>query len=57
MGGIAVIVLLFVYMLYPRLVAVFGTATTTPTPVETVVEQDEFNPYTPITVVPNDYQE
>ena len=57
MGGVAVIVLLFVYILYPRVVGVFKTAATTPTRVETVIEEDAFNPYTPITIVPNDYQE
>ena len=52
----AVLVLLFIFLLYPKLADVFLQAHTTPVP-RTQVEQEEFNPYTPITVVPNDYQE
>ena len=49
----AAVLVLFVYMVYPRLVAVFQTAVRD-TPVQQ--QQEEFDPYAPITVVPNDYQ-
>lgn len=55
MAGGAVLVLLFIYMLYPRLAEVFIKAQTTP--VKTEIPAEEFNPQTPITIVPNDYQE
>ncbi len=42
------------YMLYPRIVAFLSTPSQ-PRKVEVV--QEEFNPYTPITIVPNDYKE
>lgn len=52
----AVLVLLFVYLLYPRLAVVFMPSA------ETSVQQqtpavEEFDPTAPITIVPNDYQE
>ena len=56
----AVLVLLFVYLLYPRLADVFLKARTVPGPVPEAVEraaEEEFNPYAPIRVVPNDYEE
>lgn len=48
--------IIVVYMLYPRIVDAFTTARTTP---EERMQQEveEFNPYTPITIVPNDYKE
>ena len=59
MVAAAVLVLLFIYLLYPRLAEVFirarqgGAA-----PAADVEAQfEEFNPYAPIVVVPNDYQE
>lgn len=52
---IAVIVILVIYMLYPRLMNLFISREQRP-PQTTVVEE-EFNPYTPITIVPNDYEE
>lgn len=54
MAVAAVLVLLFVYLLYPRLAAYFLRPRTAPAPTEQTVE---FDPSAPITVVPNDYQE
>ena len=50
------VVVVIIYMLYPRIVDAFTTARTTP---EKQAEQEfeEFNPYAPITIVPNDYKE
>ncbi|MBQ0081397.1 MAG: hypothetical protein KBS95_07635 [Alistipes sp.] len=48
-----VLLVLFVYILWPRLVATFSKAHSTPK----TEEIEEFNPYTPITIVPNDYEE
>lgn len=56
MAAAAVLVLLFIYLLYPRLADVFLRAHTTPAAQSEQVEE-EFNPYAPITVVPNDYQQ
>lgn len=52
---VAVLVLI-IYMLYPRIVEVFSAAHSSP---QEQMQQDieEFNPYTPITIVPNDYKE
>ena len=50
-----VAILAFIYLLFPRLVEVFSTATHK-TVKQEVVEQ-EFDPYAPIIIVPNDYQE
>ena len=55
LGGIALLVLL-AYMLYPRIVDTFATARRTPV-VQAEQEAEEFNPYAPITIVPNDYKE
>ena len=56
--GVAIIIIV-AYMLVPRIVNIITMAGKKSDP---VVEQQEldnstFNPYTPITVVPNDYQE
>lgn len=51
----ATLILVLVYMLYPRIVAAFATAHSDARQGE--VQTEEFNPYTPITVVPNDYKE
>ena len=50
------LLVIVVYMLYPRIVEAFSAARTTP---EERMQQEieEFNPYTPITIVPNDYKE
>jgi type VI protein secretion system component VasF len=49
----AVVVL---YMMYPRIVDAF-TATRTSPEEQMKQEIEEFNPYAPITIVPNDYKE
>lgn len=48
-----VLLVLFVYVLWPRLVAAFSKAHSTPK----TEQVESFNPYTPITIVPNDYKE
>lgn len=57
MAAGAVCVLLFIYLLYPRLADAFLRAQRTPAPVQTEVFDGGFDPTAPITVVPNDYQE
>ena len=47
-----VLVLLFLVFGYPRVVAFISDMQKPKTP-----QTEEFNPYTPITVVPNDYEE
>lgn len=55
--GIALI-LLFVAILYPRLADLFQQAAQGPRrPVTAEEEYGDFDPYAPITVVPNDYEE
>ncbi len=57
--SVALIAILFLIgsALYPKLIAVLGLEERTPTPTQQMVEEAEFNPNTPITVVPNDYVE
>ena len=50
-------VLLFIYLLYPKLADVFLRARTAPATETQQVGEEEFNPYAPIRVVPNDYEE
>ena len=52
-----VVTVLVIFVLVPRLMEVFTKAATNRTeqPQKSAVE--EFNPYTPITIVPNDYEE
>ena len=50
------ILLLAGYMLVPRIVESFNSARTTPEERQQQ-EYEEFDPYTPITIVPNDYKE
>lgn len=58
MAVAAVLVLLFVYLLYPRLANFVIRMSEDPAKTETIQAADgEFDPYAPITVVPNDYQE
>lgn len=54
--AILVIILLVGYILYPRIVTAFSTAEdqTVSRKAEPV---EEFDPYAPITIVPNDYEE
>jgi len=54
-AGVALL-LAFVYMIYPRIVEAFSTAKSTPEKTEQA-QEEEFDPYAPITVVPNDYKE
>ena len=56
--GIAIIVIV-AYMLVPRIVNIITMAGKKSNPVVEQAELDNstFNPYTPITIVPNDYQE
>ena len=49
-------VVVMVYMLYPRIVEAFTSTKSRPTD-QAELEVEEFNPYTPITIVPNDYKE
>ena len=59
MAAAAVLVLLFIYLLYPKLAEVFlQAAATQPAPAaNTEAAEDGFDPYAPIRVVPNDYEE
>ena len=57
MAAAAVLVLLFIYLLYPKLADVFLRARTAPATETQQVGEEEFNPYAPIRVVPNDYEE
>ena len=50
------VLVIIVYMLYPRIVEAFSSARTSPDE-QAQREIEEFNPYTPITIVPNDYKE
>lgn len=50
------VLVIIVYMLYPRIVETFSMARTAPGECATQ-KVEEFNPYTPITIVPNDYKE
>ena len=47
-------ILVIIYILYPRLATLFSQMSSKP---KTEVVEQEFDPYTPITIVPNDYQE
>ena len=50
-------VAIVLYMIYPT---VIGTFSSSKKPTQAVMSQreiEEFNPYTPITIVPNDYKE
>lgn len=54
-AGVALL-LAFVYLLYPRIIDAFATAKSTPEKTEQT-QAEEFDPYAPIAVVPNDYKE
>ena len=57
MAAAAVLVLLFIYLLYPKLAEVFlQAAATQPAPAANTEAEDGFDPYAPIRVVPNDYE-
>ncbi len=51
---IVIMVFLFGSMLYPKILEAFNL---TSSPAQVEDEYEEFNPYAPITVVPNDYVE
>lgn len=56
----AVLIILVAYILVPRLadiIAQAGKQKSNPLIEQAELENETFNPYTPITIVPNDYQE
>ena len=55
MMGIALLVVL-VYVLYPRIVEAFSSSRRSAEQQQRA-DVEEFNPYAPITIVPNDYKE
>lgn len=57
MAAGAVLVLLFIYLLYPKLADMVLQLRQPARPVPAAQAEGEFNPYAPIVVVPNDYQE
>ena len=60
MGAGLILVAIFIYALVPRIAAIFEMAKTDSSTVleeRQMQEYKEFNPYTPIVIVPNDYQE
>ncbi len=60
MGVGLILLALFIYVLVPRLGAIFEMATSnnnTKQMEQQMKEYEEFNPYAPIVIVPNDYQE
>ena len=61
---VAAFVLVAAYLLVPRIVSLLNGVQQTQTATEksattnnTAVEEAEFDPYAPIVIVPNDYQE
>lgn len=57
MLGVGVVLLaLFLYILYPRIVAMFEMAQADHSAARTE-EYEEFDPYAPLTIVPDDYRE
>lgn len=57
MAVVAILVLLFISLIYPKLAQVFLQAGRTPEPVRETRVEGEFDPYAPILIVPNDYEE
>lgn len=53
----AVLMLLFIYLLYPKLADMVLQLRQPARPGPAAQAEGEFNPYAPIVVVPNDYQE
>ncbi len=51
-----VVMMLLISNLYPR-IATFVSSASNSSTARSVEREAEFNPYTPITIVPNDYQE
>ena len=55
-----ILLVIFIYVLVPRIGAIFEMATSDSNAKleeRQMKEYEEFNPYTPIVIVPNDYQE
>ena len=55
-----ILLVIFIYVLVPRIGAIFEMATSdsnTKLEERQMKEYEEFNPYAPIVIVPNDYQE
>ncbi len=50
------VLIVLLYMIYPRIVDAFTGVKHSPVD-QAQLEVEEFNPYTPITIVPNDYKE
>ena len=60
MGAGLLLLAIFIYALVPRIAAIFEMAKTDSSTVleeRQMQEYKEFNPYSPIVIVPNDYQE
>lgn len=60
MGAGLILLALFIYALVPRIAAIFEMAKSDSSTVleeRQMQEYKEFNPYAPIVIVPNDYQE
>lgn len=55
--AVLAIILIVGYILYPRIVNAFATAGDKATVRQAEPVQEEFDPYAPITIVPNDYEE
>ncbi len=53
---IAAMVFLLAYILLPRIIGAFNIGSSAPAQVEQSAASDEFDPYAPIRIVPNDYQ-
>jgi len=49
--GVGIIIMLFVYRMFPVVVSALGDKP------RTAVAEEEFDPYAPIVIVPNDYNE
>ena len=59
MGVGVMLLFLFIYILIPRIASIVDMATDdkTATSTQEMREVEEFDPYAPIIIVPNDYQE
>ncbi len=60
MGLGLILLVVFIYVLVPRIDAIFEMATSDSSSKQVerqMKEYEEFNPYAPIVIVPNDYQE
>ena len=60
MGLGLILLVIFIYILVPRIGAIFEMATSDSNErleQRQMKEYEEFNPYTPIVIVPNDYQQ